>query len=239
MLMMNNNNDPIRIVYRFTFQNGEKKEFVVEFDRFTLHLVNRGGARKSYEWAELGFHRCPRCSLDAKQYQYCPIALNMIDLIEFFKGANSQEMVDVEIETKERKYFKTTTLQSGLSSLMGIYMVTTGCPTMEKLKPMVRFHLPFASDEETRYRAITMYLMAQYFLNKKGQRPDLNLSNLVKIYDDIRILNNHFCERLQHFQVEDASINAVVILDCFANSVIFSITEDSLKEFELLFNAYM
>ncbi|HEX3045110.1 MAG TPA: hypothetical protein VHY08_10165 [Bacillota bacterium] len=236
---MVNNSDPIRIVYRFTFQNGEKKEFVVEIDRVSLHLINRSGTRKTYEWAELGFHRCPRCSLDPKQYQYCPIALNMIDLIEFFKGATSQEMVDVEIETKERKYFKTTTIQSGLSSLMGIYMVTTGCPTMEKLKPMVRFHLPFASDEETRYRAITMYLMAQYFLNKKGQRPDLNLTNLVKIYDDIRILNNHFCERLQHFHVEDASINAVVVLDCFANSVIFSITEDSLKEFELLFSAYM
>ncbi len=233
-----NGNDIISINYRFIFSNGEQKEFLVELDRKSLHLIPRG-VKKTYDWAEISFHRCPRCTLNEKQYQYCPIALNMTDLIEFFKGANSQETVDVEIETRERKYVKTTTIQSGLSSIMGIYMVTTGCPIMEKLKPMVRFHLPFASDEETRYRAISMYLMAQFFLNKKGRRLDLNLTNLVKIYDDIRVVNNHFCERLQHFRVEDASINAVVILDCFANSVIFSINEDALEEFEQLFSAYL
>lgn len=237
-MIINSGKDIININYRFTFQSGKQKDFAIELDRDSLHLIPRG-VKKTYEWAELGFHRCPKCTLDAKQYQYCPIALNVTELIEFFKGATSQEMVDVEIETNERKYVKTTTLQNGLSSLMGIYMVTTGCPTMEKLKPMVRFHLPFASDEETRYRAITMYLMAQYFLNKKGQRPDLSLTNLVKIYDDIRVLNNHFCERLQNFKVEDASINAVVLLDCFANSVIFSISEDSMQEFEMLYNAYL
>jgi hypothetical protein len=235
---MNNSNENIRINYRFIFSNGEEREFPVVFDRYSLNLIPRG-IKKTFQWAELSFCRCPGCSLNEKQYQYCPIALNLIDLIEFFKGATSHEMVDIVIETKERNYTKHTTLQSSLSSLMGIYMVTTGCPTMEKLKPMVRFHLPFASDEETRYRAITMYLMAQYFKYKKGQAPDWELTNLVKIYDDISTLNKHFCERLRNFQVEDASLNAVIILDCFANSVIFSISKNVLKEFELLFSAYL
>jgi hypothetical protein len=235
---MDSSNENVRINYRFIFSNGEEREFPVAFDRYSLNLVPKS-IKKTYQWAELNFCRCPVCLLNEKQYQYCPIALNVIDLVEFFKGATSHEMVDIVIETKERNYTKYTSLQRGLSSLIGIYMVTSGCPTMEKLKPMVRFHLPFASDEETRYRAITMYLMAQYFKYKKGQAPDWELTNLVKIYDDIRTLNQHFCERLRNFEVEDASLNAVIILDCFANSVIFSISKNILQEFESLFNAYL
>ncbi len=235
---MDNSNENVQINYRFIFKNGEEREFPITFNRYSLNLASKGN-KKIYQWAELNFCRCPVCTLNEKQYQYCPIALNMIDLVEFFKGATSHEMVDIVIETRERNYTKHTSLQRGLSSLIGIYMVTTGCPTMEKLKPMVLFHLPFASDEETRYRAISMYLMAQYFKYKKGQAPDWDLTDLVKIYDEISILNKHFCERLRNFQVEDASLNAVIILDCFANSVIFSISKNGMNELELLFSGYL
>ena len=37
-------------------------------------------------------------------------------------------------------------------------MALSGCPVLEQLKPMARFHLPFASVEETIYRAASMYL---------------------------------------------------------------------------------
>ncbi len=89
---------------------------------------------------------------------------------------------------------------------MGIYMVTSGCPVMGKLKPMVKFHLPFASGEETSYRMVTMYLLAQFFKYKNGKEPDWDLKNLVKIYDN-----------------------------CFADQIIFSITENVLKQFAGLF----
>lgn len=235
---MDSGKDNIQIKYRFIFGNGEEREFLVTVNRHNLNLVSTG-VKQTNSWAELNFCRCPNCSLEEKQYRYCPIALNLIDLIEFFKEATSLEMVDIVIETKERNYSKHTTLQSGLSSLMGIYMTTTGCPIMAKLKPMVRFHLPFASDEETKYRAITMYLMSQYFLYRKGKTPDWDLGALVKIYDEIHTLNKYFCKRLRNFKVEDASLNAVIILDCFANSVMFSISRNTFRELELLFKAYL
>jgi len=53
-------------------------------------------------------------------------------------------------------------------------------PIFEKLKPMVRFHLPFASIEETKYRAISMYLLAQYFLYQQGSQPDWDLKNWLR-----------------------------------------------------------
>ena len=224
-------NKPIIYHYRFVFENGIEKEFRVELDRKTLIAIQPAD-REHPEWTALNFFRCPNCSLDEGTNKHCPVALNLADIIDSFKGSASYEKVDVSVETNERKYSKKTTLQRGVSSLIGVYMVSSGCPVMEKLKPMVRYHLPFATEEETKYRAISMYLFAQYFLRKKGEVPDWELTGLARIYEEVRTANRGFCKRLSNIKIEDASINAVVVLDCFADAVKFSIKEDILKEME-------
>ncbi len=118
-------------------------------------------------------------------------------------------------------------------------MVTSGCPVMDKLKPMVRYHLPFATEDETRYRVISMYLIAQYFIHRKGEEPDWDLKNLVKIYDEVRVVNKSFSKRLSNIKIEDASINALIILDCFADFVKFSISKDMLDDMKTMFRAYL
>ena len=110
---------------------------------------------------------------------------------------------------------------------------------MDKLRPMVRHHLPFASEEETTYRALSMYLLAQYFLYKRGIEPDMALKNLVRIYEDVQIVNKTFPKRLSNIKLEDANVNALVILNCFADSVTFSITKEMLEDIEILFAAYL
>jgi len=224
--------------YKFTLGSGEEREFITKLDKKTLNLIQT--EKKSHpDWAELKKFKCPNCSLNEGEHKFCPIAINLYELIDSFKGAVSYEEVDVLIETDVRKYMKHTSLQKGLSSLIGIYMVASGCPILEKLKPMVRFHLPFATVEETEYRVLSMYLLAQYFLYKHGNRPDWEMKNLVKIYRDIRIVNENFCKKLSEIGVEDASINALVNLDVFAGFVTFSINQDKLDNIELLFNAYL
>ena len=59
-------------------------------------------------------------------------------------------------------------VQMGVSSLLGVIMTTSGCPIMAQLKPMVRFHLPFASLEETIFRMVSMHLVAQYLRHQDG-----------------------------------------------------------------------
>jgi len=223
--------------YRFTLEDGVEREFKVKLDKRTLRLIQTGNTADP-KWAELKNFKCKNCSLKEDEHKFCPIAVNLVDLIDFFKSSIAYEEADVLIETDEREYKKHTSLQAGLSSLIGIYMVTSGCPIMEKLKPMVRHHLPFATLEETRYRVTSMYMLAQYFLHKRGKKPDWEFKELINIYEDIRIVNKNFCNKLTNIGVEDASINALVRLDVFADSVPFSINENMLEEIELLFNAY-
>jgi hypothetical protein len=163
----------------------------------------------------------------------------MVDLIDFFNHFISIEDVETVVTTDERTYLKRASLQSGLSSLMGIIMATSGCPILDRLKPMVRFHLPFASSLDTAYRAMSMYLMAQFFLEKKGKEPDWNLKNLSKLYGEIEIVNKSFARRLKEITTEDASVNALVILHSFASYVKFILDKKLLSEIEVLFEDYV
>jgi len=227
----------IRFQYRFIFSKGSERNIDVKLDDKTLNLIQTRKA--SYpKWTELKFHQCPNCSLHEGHHLFCPIAINFVDLVDFFETAISWDKVDLIIQTGERKYMKNTTLQQGISSLLGIYMVTSECPIMAKLKPMVRYHLPFPTMEETQYRVMSMYLLAQYFLYRQGKTPDWELKNLVKIYDDIQIVNKSLSKRLSNIKMKDAIPNALVKLDIFAKHISMLININALDEMECLFDAY-
>lgn len=229
--------ETIHFHYKFRFADGTGKEFDVRLHKETLQLIPHEKGSPP-QWTELTHCQCPNCPLDTARHQYCPVAFNLTDVIDFFRQSISCEEVDLTIETEERGYFKHVPLQKGISSLLGIYMVTSGCPILDKFKPMVRYHLPFANLEETQYRVLSMYLLAQYFLNKRGKKPDWDLKGLAKIYDEIRIVNKAFCGRLNTLGGEDAVPNAVVILNNFADSVTFAINKNALRKIESLFSAY-
>ncbi|MEY2977186.1 MAG: hypothetical protein RLZZ435_1325 [Cyanobacteriota bacterium] len=158
---MRRNTKPLDFQYIFTFEDGDQIKFDLSVNLPSLTLV-RSATEDVPEWTRLSHHQCPNCSLTEAESQFCPMALSIQELIEAFQDKLSFNQVTVNVITQERTYSKSLALQRGISSLMGIYMATSGCPVMEKLKPMVRYHLPFASLEETIYRVISMYLFSQY-----------------------------------------------------------------------------
>ncbi|MDP3920708.1 MAG: hypothetical protein Q8R76_07890 [Candidatus Omnitrophota bacterium] len=224
--------------YKFTFDDGRIKEFDVRLNPHTMDL--RQAEHKNLpDWTKLSYEKCSNCPLDAGKHESCPIAANLTDVIDFFKDCLSYEQVDVEIQTAARTFKKRTPIQNAVSSLIGIYMVTTGCPILSKLKPMVATHLPFASLEETIYRSITTYLLAQYFLARKGEKPDWELRNLPKLYEEIQTVNRGFFQRISKVHVQDAGLNALVHLDCFARFMNMSLLETDMAEMAKPFNAYL
>ena len=224
--------------YKFIFPDGNEKNFIINLDDKMLNLIEK--KEDIYpEWTKLDYYQCPNCPFKKKTTPLCPIAKNIVPMIDLFKNIISYEEAEVIIKANERDYSKKTTAQKGLSALLGIYMVTCGCPIMEKLKPMVYSHLPFASLEETAYRVLSMYLLAQFFLKRKGKKPDWKLKKLTKIYEEIEILNTAFAKRLAHIEIQDATLNAIVILSNFGNFVNFALTENRLDRIEMLFQAYL
>ncbi|HEY86106.1 MAG TPA: hypothetical protein G4N96_13450 [Chloroflexi bacterium] len=235
--MTQNSSKIITYQYRFTFDNAVEKTFSVHLNNTTLDLIP-GTQNAPPDWTALTHHQCPDCPLNPAQYSRCPIAVNLVEMIDFFQEFPSFEQVTVQIDSDARVYTKHTSLQEGFSSLMGLYMATSGCPIMNKLKPMIRTHLPFATIPETFYRLLAAYVLAQYFLYRQGKEPDMDLSGLKALFKDIQHINKAFWRRLASISISDTSLNALVRLDSTAQYTAFSVDEDSLQEISLLFDAY-
>ncbi len=229
----------ILITYRFLLDETRVLEFPINLDRINLSFINTDKSELP-NWTRLDYEpRCVNCSLRNKGELYCPVAVNLKAVVTLFKDLNSYEIIDCQVLTKERNYFKEDiSIQAALSSLIGIIMTTSGCEHLDFLRPMVKFHLPFASIEETVYRAASMYTLAQYFRAKRDFNSDLSLSGLVDIYNNIDDVNAKLCRRLREATNKDASLNAVVVLDVFAKMIPMSI-EETLKVFELLFSKFL
>ena len=228
--------ETIELLYRFKFDDGSEKDFPVKLKSDSLELVLDENFAKP-EWTKLKYHQCERCPLP-DTVEFCPVAANLSSLVESFQDSISFEKTSVTVETKERTFVRNTTLQKGLSALVGIYMVTSNCPVMDKLRPMVRFHLPFATSRETVYRAVTMYLMAQFFIMRKGGKPDWELKNLAEIYKAVSFVNRGISQRISNASNRDANVNAVVILHSVGESLPYVI-DNGLDDLEPLFADYI
>ncbi len=225
------------ITYRFALPGGDSREFAVVLDGRTLqYRISTGEHRPS--WTRLTFCRCSICPLNESKYEYCPIAVNIASVARAFSTFDSSLSADVTVITDEREYRKHVPLQSGLSSLIGLIMVTSGCPIMDRLRPMAHTHLPFATPRETTYRAVSMYLLAQYFLQKRGARPDWQLKKLVKIYSEVKTVNQGFSRRIVSVKRGEANVNSLIRLDCFATAVTLSIVSDWWEEIEEFFRPF-
>jgi len=227
---------PLLFRYEFIFQDGSRIDLPIHLDSASLrYLPFRHVTPDS--WTRLDFHQCRNCPLDPDNVPHCPIALSIKEVVSDFRDRVSYEEAEVLVETRERRYVEKTTMQRGLSSILGILMVTCGCPIMDKLRPMVRFHLPFPSMLETTFRTTSTYLLGQFFLMKRGRPADFTFQGLAEIYRNVTFVNKAMAERIRALSLKDASINALVLLDLFAVDVPLSI-EEQIADLEPLFHTY-
>jgi 5-methyltetrahydropteroyltriglutamate--homocysteine methyltransferase len=138
------------------------------------------------------------------------------------------------VTTEERTYVKQLPLQRGIFGIFGLVMATSSCPYMDFLKPMARFHLPFSTAEETIVRSVSMYLLRQYFVAKRGEQPDLGLEHLETHYENIQKVNDGILDRIKGVVENDADLNALIILQGFADLLTMAISKD-LSKIEPLF----
>ncbi len=227
----------IKIVYDFRFQDYTSKKFDIHLDKENLLFVTE---RKEDlpAWARLEYKQCSNCPLDIDRHLYCPVAANLPGIVQEFRGVTSKDNVDVTVVVKERTYSKATSIKEGLSPLLGVIMATSGCPIMEPLKPMARYHLPFASLDETAYRTVAMFLVAQLIREQAGKKPEWGIEGLAKIYGEVKILNKDFSQRMIEAARSDANVHALVNLNVFAIMVPMA-AEKMLKEMAPYFSSYL
>jgi len=225
------------IEYSLRRPDGQHHTYIVRVDRRTLSQI-RPVDPNPPPWVALGFHQCANCPLAAAEHPRCPLAESLVEVVAFCRDLPSYEEVAVAVVLPERTVWTHTTAQRGLASLMGLVMATSGCPHTGFLRPMARFHLPFASEEETIFRSTAAYLLAQYFALQEGMPVDLALEGLRARYRALQVVNRHVVKRLWSAVELDSSVNALVLLDLFSKALPDTI-EDELHDLRYLFDGML
>ena len=229
--------DTFSVLYRFTMGEKGSETFTLNIDPDTLELI-RSETSPPPEWTRLGFNTCSHCPYTEEERPHCPVALSLADVTARFNSILSYDTVELEVISSERVVKQTSTAQRCVSSLIGLLMAASGCAHTAFFKPMARFHLPLASEAETLYRASSMYLLSRYFTQLRGKGGDLELEGLAEIYDRLQTMNRYIAKRLRAASQTDSTLNALVILDLYAEATPYAI-EDSLDTLENLFDQYI
>ncbi len=205
----------MEIRYYISSQKTEEKEFIIELDDENMDLTNSAPADLP-SWTRLEYHKCDHCPLSEQTQPHCPLAVHLIELIEFGQQLSSHDEVDLRVVTQQRTVSKASTAQEAMSSIMGIIAASSGCPHTQFFRPLVRFHLPLSDNEETFFRVVSIYLISQYYAHERGEAIDFSLESLEKKYKEIHKLNLFLAKRLKGIGKEESVINALVKLDVYS-----------------------
>lgn len=224
------------IRYCFDLKRENLEIFDIKIDEQTLEVANRPVGDLP-DWTRLEVHQCSHCPFTPKTHPHCPVAVCLSMVIDKFATVVSHNQIHLEVVTDERTITQETTAQKGISSLVGLLIAASGCPHASYFKPMARYHLPLASENETFFRATSMYLLAQYFLRRENNAGELSLEGLKQIYRNLHLLNTMIAERIRMATNTDSSVNAVILLDMISNLVPL-ILDEQLEKIRHLFDAY-
>lgn len=225
--------DPQRIRYRFDLPDGSQKSLDFSFDAADFRLSNAAPAAPPF-WTDLKFNQCANCPLNAAEHPHCPAALQMASAIEPLKALVSFDTVGVTVTQAERTIYAETTAQQAMSSVLGLIMATAGCPWTDRFRPMARFHLPFASEAETVYRSISMFLLARELA---GASHAQGFAPLETLYENLHVVNRDMSRRLGAATRTDPARNAMALLDAYT-TLLPAALSCLLEELKPLFDAW-
>lgn len=213
----------------------ETFDFELDGETFDLIPVE---AKDPPKWAKLEYSQCSHCPLKPEEHPFCPLALQLHGIVARFHNTRSIDEVEMEVITPDRRVIQTTAIQRAIASMLDLVFPVCGCPKTAFMKPLARFHLPLASEEETVFRVTGMYLLAQYFLSVSKRGGGIEFGGLTRIYEDIHTLNVAVARRLQSATTSDSSKNAITLLDMYS-TLVPMLLEDELAEMRCFFKAYL
>ncbi|UVE19202.1 hypothetical protein NVV93_07455 [Pseudomonas sp. LS44] len=207
------------IEYRISLDSGHELNYRIELERG----YDRERAEQAPAWARLEHQQCSNCPLKREDYSHCPAAVDLHRVVEDFHGLPAFKKAEFWVRTPEREYSKQAGLEEGLRALLGVIMATSDCPMLGKLKPMAHNHLPFASNQEFILRAVSLYLARQYFNQREGRRPDWELKGLVRLFQQLQLVNQAFWQRIHDTCEGDSNLKAFLTFFSMSSSMTYSL----------------
>ena len=224
------------LIYAINLPNEHPLEYRFTFDGERYVLDKECDAPPP--WAELGFKQCKHCPYQAGSApKYCPAAYQLSLIVNDVDHLVSFDRVFVKVTSQQRIIQQESSVQEVVGSILGLILASSGCPHTEFLLPMARFHLPFASAEETLWRACGSFLLAQHFRGEDNAPQEL-LQDILRRYEHLEIINASLVKRLKSQVSSDACPNAIVLLDNYAKHFPHYL-DKSIERLKPLYSAFL
>ncbi len=207
------------IEYRISLDDSHEFGYRIELNR----EYDQERALLAPAWTRLEYHQCSNCPLNREQYSHCPAAVDLHRVIEDFQGLPAFQKAHFWVRTPEREYSKQAGLEEGLRALLGLIMPTSACPMLNKLKPMAFNHLPFANNQEFVLRVVSLYLSRQYFNFREGRHADWELKGLVRLFQQLQLVNQAFWQRIHDVCEGDSNLKAFLTFFSMSTSITHSL----------------
>ncbi|SFO91555.1 DUF6901 family protein [Pseudomonas borbori] len=207
------------IEYRISLDDDHEFSYRIELDR----VYDPAQAQAAPNWTRLDYQRCSNCPLSRSDFSHCPAAVDLHRVVEDFQGLPAFKKAVVWVRTPEREYSKQVGLEEGLRALLGVIMATSACPVLGKLKPMAQNHLPFANNQEFILRAVSLYLARQYFNFREGRLADWELKGLVRMFQQLQLVNQAFWQRIHDTCEGDSNLKAFLTFFSMSSSMTYSL----------------
>ena len=219
------------ITYLFEFQDGSSWKYELSFDAEQRYSAAPAGEVRP--WTALEFNKCPHCPLKKSEHPQCPVARNIDRIVEDSKATISWTKSKVTVVTPERTVFKECATQDGLRSLFGLLMACSGCPHLDWMRPLARYHLPFANADESLFRILSLQLVED-FLNHGDSTMKGSEHRLLDRYKAVETVNHTFMKRIRSYVEADANKNAIAALDIFVQMFTLQL-ESNFSSLRMLF----
>lgn len=195
------------IDYFFNFDDGKQLHFQVDLER---QYAADTKLSQAPVWTKLTNNQCSNCPLSPNNFSHCPAALDLDKVMEKLQKIPAQTKLNIKVVTPEREYMKRVMLEEGVRALMGLIMATSACPVLGTYRTNARYHLPFASLEESVLRSASLYLMKQYFIAQEGGKPDWALKGFIQANEQLQLVNHAFWQRTMSAFQADSNCKALL-----------------------------
>ena len=213
--------------YIIDSEDGSREEFNLDISLPAVTL-NQPDPATLPEWTRLEYRQCQHCPLTKEAHPHCPVAALLVDYSQRVGRMVSYAQVDLTVEQGTTTTTAKVPAQEALRSVLGLVMATSGCPHMSFFRPLARYHVPLADMELTILRAMSFYLVGQYFNGKEKPDWDTSFKGLLEIYKDAQEVNKGMADRLRSAQVF-TELNWLAALDTFAGMMPLTIERSLLK----------
>ncbi len=228
-----NENDPYARVDYLCRLNDER-EIAYEFRLDPVSWVLQNESAEPPDWTKLDYYPCPGCPLSKKDGDHCPAAKNLSLITGDWREVRSYDPVEVEVTLEQRTIAATVSAQSAISTISGLLLGSSRCPTLSVFRPLARFHQPFAGPRESSYRVLMAYMTYQHLYQREEA---FDPAAIVALYEKVETINQYLAKRIAHLPDDEAVAQAIVQLDCLSKHIIISL-EETLELFRELFRDF-